>query len=354
MSSFTPTVRRRLGGGLVLASAAALVISSLSSVPAGAAVTGSSAGCPTLTIDNPAPGTQLNAGKLVVSGAAFDPTASSGPGVGRVDFFYGFRENGGKPLGTAVPGQTNVTAPGQTGTSSRLGGFSVQLDFGDISRGDNLVGYAYSSSSGAVTTVAIPILVGVEPTPTPSGGNQTPVPAKATTSTSGCSGGGAAPAAQVSAPQTSSGGAPAAAAPPVSAPPAAAPVTSGGAAPAAVTGVSGGKPVLRLDNPKQGDVLVVGHTVLNGIAFDPAATSGSGVDNVSCFDNPRDQGGIFMGGGGTGASGNPEAFAIQVNVNLNQSGAHTLSCYAHSSVTGQEAAVSVPIFLGAPPTATPR
>jgi hypothetical protein len=118
--------------------------------------------------------------------------------------------------------------------------------------------------------------------------------------------------------------------------------------------VSGNKPVLRLDNPKQGDVLVVGHTVLNGIAFDPAATSGSGVDNVSCFDNPRDQGGIFMGGGSTGAGGNPEAFAIEVNVNLNQSGAHTLSCYAHSSVTGQEASVSVPIFLGAPPTATPR
>jgi hypothetical protein len=351
MSSFTPTVRRRLGGGLVLASAAALIISSLSSVPAGAAVTGSSAGCPTLTVDNPAPGTQLNAGKLVVSGAAFDPTASSGPGVGRVDFFYGFRENGGKPLGTAIPGQTNVTAPGQTGTSSRLGGFSVQLDFGDISRGDNLVAYAYSSSSGAVTTVAIPILVGVEPTPTPSGGNQTPVPAKATTSTSGCSGGGttssaaAAPVSQPPASQPSTGGA---------APAAAAPAPSGGAAPAAVTGVSGGKPVLRLDNPKQGDVLVVGHTVLNGLAFDPSASSGSGIDNVSCFDNPRDQGGIFMGGGPTGAGGNPEAFAIQVNVNLNQSGAHTLSCYAHSSVTGQEASVSVPIFLGAPPTATPR
>jgi hypothetical protein len=75
---------------------------------------------------------------------------------------------------------------------------------------------------------------------------------------------------------------------------------------------------------------------------------------VSCFDNPRDQGGIFMGGGSTGSGGNPEAFAIEVNVNLNQSGAHTLSCYAHSSVTGQEASVSVPIFLGAPPTATPR
>lgn len=340
MSSFTPTVRRRLGGGLVLASAAALVISSLSSVPAGAAVTGSSAGCPTLTVDNPAPGTQLNAGKLIVSGAASDPTASSGPGVGRVDFFYGFRENGGKPLGTAIPGETNVSAPGQTSTSSRVGGFSVQLDFGDISRGDNLVAYAYSSSSGAVTTVAIPILVGVEPTPTPSGGNQTPVPAKATTSSSGCSGGGAAPVAQVSAPAVS--------APVSSAPSSAAP------APAAVTGVTGGKPVLRLDNPKPGDVLVVGHTILNGVAFDAAATSGSGVDNVSCFDNPRDQGGVFMGGGGTGAGGNPEAFAIQVNVNLNQSGAHTLSCYAHSSVTGQEASVSVPIFLGAPPTATPR
>ena len=345
MSSFTPTVRRRLGGGLVLASAAALVISSLSSVPAGAAVTGSSAGCPTLTVDNPAPGTQLNAGKLMVSGAAFDPSASSEPGVSRVDFFYGHRETGGKPLGTAIPGETNVSAPGQTGTSSRLGGFSVVLDFGDISRGDDLTAYAYASNSGAVTTVAIPILVGVEPTPTPTGGNQTPVPARATTTSTGCSGGGT----------TSS-----AAAAPVSQPAASQPSTGGAgpaaAAPAAVTGVSGGggKPVLRLDNPKPGDVLVVGHTILNGVASDPSASSGSGVDNVSCFDNPRDQGGVFMGGGPTGTASNPEAFAIQVNVNLNQSGAHTLSCYAHSSVTGQEAVVSVPIFLGAPPTATPR
>jgi hypothetical protein len=345
MSSFTPTVRRRLGGGLVLASAAALVIASLSSVPAGAAVTGSSAGCPTLTVDNPAPGAQLNPGKLIVSGAAFDPGAPSGPGVSRVDFFYGHRETGGKPLGTAIPGETNVSAPGQTGgSSSRLGGFSVQLDFGDISRGDNLVAYAYSSSSGAVTTVSIPVLVGVQATSTPTGDN-TPVVPRATTSSTGCSGGGVAAVSQPAAAQQ-----PAA---PSSGSPAAAPAPA--VAPAAVTGATGDKPVLRVENPRAGDLVVVGDTVIHGIAFDPAAPAGtSGVDQVVIFAGLRDAGGRFLGSGGTGAGGNPEAFAIQVNVNLNQSGAHTLSCYAHSSVTGQEAVVSVPIFLGAPPTATPR
>jgi hypothetical protein len=121
-----------------------------------------------------------------------------------------------------------------------------------------------------------------------------------------------------------------------------------------VTGVTGGKPVLRLDNPKAGDVLVVGHTVLNGVAFDPAATSGSGVDNVSCFANPRDQGGVFLGGGSPGTGSSPDAFSIEVNVNTNQNGATTLACYAHSSLTGQEASVTVPIFLGVGPTPTPR
>jgi hypothetical protein len=345
--SFTPSVRRRLGGGLVLAAAAALVISSLSSVPAGAAVTGSSAGCPTFTVDNPAPGAQINAGKYVVSGAAFDPSAPAGTvGVNRVEFFLGFRESGGISLGSAVPGQTTAPAPGQPATtSSRLGGFSVELDFGSISRGDNLVGYAYASNSGAVTTVAIPVLINTQPTPTPTGGNNTPVVPRATTSSSNCTTGGAAPAAvsQPAAPPAAVQGGPVGAVAP-----------AGAAPPAPVGGVSGGKPVLRLDNPRPGDLLPVGHTILSGVAFDPAAPSGSGVDRVEFFDRPREAGGIFLGGGAPGTTGSPDVFNIEVNVNSNQTGSTTLYAYAHSSVTGQQTVVSVPIFLGAPPTATPR
>jgi hypothetical protein len=324
MFSFRPSVRRRLGGGLVLASAAALVASSFSSVPAGAAVTGSAAGCPTLTIDNPAPGAQISAGKYVVSGAAFDPSVSSGTGVSRVDFFLGLRDQGGTSLGTAIPGQTLVAAPGQpANTSSRLGGFAVELDFGSISRGDNLVAYAYASNSSAVTTVSIPVLIGVLPTPTPTGQSGTPVVPSAVTTTSNCTAGAAAPAGQAAAPPS---------APSVS--------------------VSGGvsKPVLRLDNPKPGDLLPVGDTFLQGVAFDPAASS-DGVDQVTFFAGNRDTGGVFMGGGAPGANG---AFSIKVTVNSNQSGGTTLFAYAHSSVTGQETGLTVPVFLGVPPTPTPR
>jgi Bacterial Ig domain len=338
MSSFTPSVRRRVGGGLVLASVAALVVSSLSSVPAGAAVTGSAAGCPTLTVDNPSPGAQISAGKYVVSGAAFDPSASSGTGVSRVDFFLGLRDQGGVSLGTAIPGETTAAAPGQpANTSSRLGGFAVQLDFGSISRGDNLVAYAYASSSGAVTTVSIPVLIGVLATPTPTGQSGTPVVPSGVTTTANCTAGAAAPA-PAGQPAPSQPSAPSGAAP---------------AAPAAPVSGAVSKPVLRLDNPKPGDLLPAGDTFLQGVAFDPAASSG-GVDRVDIFAGNRDTGGVFMGGGAPGTTGTPDGFSIKVTVNANQSGGNTLFAYAHSAVTGQETVLSVPVFLGVPPTPTPR
>jgi hypothetical protein len=333
MSSLTPSVRRRLGGGAVLASAAVLVAASLSSAPAGAdAITAGAPGCPTLRLDNPPAGAQISAGDYIVSGQAYDPNATTGTGVGRVEIFFGARETGGLLVGSAIPGQTNTVAPGQLAQAVQLrGGFTTKINFpSSTSRGDNLVAYAYSSSSGAVTSVAIPVLVGVQPTPTPKG-NETPTVPQPVTSSTGCTAGAAvAPAGQAPAPAVSG-------------------------SPAAVTGATGTQPVLRVDNPKSGDLLPVGDTIINGVAFDPGAPAGtSGVDQVTIFNGRREAGGRFLGSGTTGASGNTDAFAVKASVTLNMNGAGTLAVYAHSSITGQESVVTIPVFFGTPPTPTPR
>jgi hypothetical protein len=110
--------------------------------------------------------------------------------------------------------------------------------------------------------------------------------------------------------------------------------------------------VLRVDNPKSGDLLPVGDTIINGVAFDPAAPAGtSGIDQVTIFNGRREEGGRFMGSGAPGPGG---AFAIKATVNANMNGANTLAVYAHSSVTGQDSVVTIPVFLGSPPTPTPR
>jgi hypothetical protein len=287
-------------------------------------------GCPTLTLDNPPPGAQISAGDYLISGQAFDPAAAQQPGVSRIDIFFGSRETGGQLIGTAIPGQTNVTAPGQPTTpSTRDGGFTVKVNFtSGTSRGDNLVAYAYSSTGAGVTSVSIPILVGTEPTPTPTGSNNTPVPVKAVTNQTGCAPGGGAqsPVSQAAVSQAS----PAAAA--------------GAASPAAAAAATTGGPTIKLDNPKSGDMLPVGDTIVYG------STSG-GVDRVDIFSDNRDAGGIFMGGGAPGADGR---FAIKITVNANQSGGHTLFAYGKSTASGREAATSVPVFLVTEPTPTPR
>ena len=344
-----PSVGRRIAAAVVVASSAALVAASMASAPAGAgpadSVTGSAAGCPTLTIDNPAVGARISAGDYLVSGAAVDPNASSGTGVARVDFFFGFRESGGVNLGSAIPGVTNDTPTNQpAGPVNRPGGFTVRLKFpSSISRGDNLVAYAYSATSSAVTSVGIPILVGTEPTPTPTGTNNTPVPLKAATAESNCT-----PSAVAQAPVSQA---------PVSQPA----VVQASPSPVQIVAPAGQQavvttqgPVLRIDNPHSGDLIPVGDTIINGVAFDPAATSGSGVSRIEVFANAREAGGIFLGGGAPGTASNPEGFGVKVTVNANQNGAFTLFVYARSSITGRESVVQIPVFLGTGPTPTPH
>jgi len=104
-----------------------------------------------LTVANPAPGDPTPQGAYMVSGMAWDTTASSGAGVERVDFFLGDRDNGGLFLGSATPG-TDMAEGAPTGS------FTTTLDFpSDSSNGNTLYVYALSSVSGQEQMVTIPL-----------------------------------------------------------------------------------------------------------------------------------------------------------------------------------------------------
>jgi hypothetical protein len=101
--------------------------------------------------------------------------------------------------------------------------------------------------------------------------------------------------------------------------------------------------VLSVNNPQPGDLLPKGKVVMQGLAFDRAATSGSGVDRVSIFVDDRDSGGQHVG---DATLGQPGATGFTVTADLTRAaGSHTLFVYARSAVTGREAVVSFPVTI---------
>ena len=101
--------------------------------------------------------------------------------------------------------------------------------------------------------------------------------------------------------------------------------------------------MLSVANPQPGDQLPRGRVVMQGQAFDRAASSGSGVDRVSIFLDDRDAGGQHVG---DATLGQPGVTGFTVSADLSRaSGGHTLFVYAHSAVTGRETSVSFPITI---------
>jgi hypothetical protein len=101
--------------------------------------------------------------------------------------------------------------------------------------------------------------------------------------------------------------------------------------------------VLSVGNPQPNDLLPRGKYVMQGLAFDRAANSGSGVDRVSVFVDDRDAGGQMVG---DAVLGQPGATGFTVTADLSRAGGgHTLFVYARSSVTGHEAVVSFPVVI---------
>jgi hypothetical protein len=118
-----------------------------------------------------------------------------------------------------------------------------------------------------------------------------------------------------------------------------------GAATAALPAIiqPGPSMVLSVGNPQPGDLLPRGKYVMQGQAFDRAATSGSGVDRVSAFVDDREAGGQFVGDAVLGQAA-IDAFTLTADLSR-AFGKHTLFVYARSAVTGHETVVSFPVVI---------
>jgi hypothetical protein len=264
----------------------------------------------------------------MISGAAWDPNATSGSGIQSVSVFLGQRDQGGMILGSTEPGM---------GSNPRAFSLTVTLP-DDFNAGTDFSAYALSSVTGQETSVTFPIFVGT-PTRNSNGATPTPVPTTETISTTCPHNAAAAPAAPV-APN-----APAPAGTPLPAPPVP-------AAPAAGAGVlANACPVLTVGNPSPGGLVPSGGQVMSGSAAVPNATSGTGVLRVDLFLGERDQGGLFLGSAmpGSGSAG-PASWSLQVTV-PNLSRGLDFAAYAIGN-NGQETATTFPVFVGAVPTRT--
>lgn len=315
MNSSFVTGRRAAGlASLVLVGASVAMLAAPTAAEPLAVVT-CPGGAPVVQLANPGPGDVLSQGDYIVSGTAFDPSAAQGAGIDRVDLFLGQRDSGGAFLGEATPGQD----------TNNPRAFQVKVTLPTSANGGrDFVAYAYSSLSAGQSSESVPVFVGAAPTPTPSTSNAPTPVALSSTTTSTC------------------GGTPVAA-------PAPAAASSGQAATTAA--VSSGPPVLNLGNPNPGDVLSTGDVFIDGLAYDPSANQGGGVDRVEVFLDNRDEGGLPLGSGAPGAG---NAFNIKATVPSTANGGHNLVVYARSSITGQETVQSVPVFVGTAPTPTPR
>lgn len=113
-----------------------------------------------------------------------------------------------------------------------------------------------------------------------------------------------------------------------------------------------GGPTLVVANPSPGDMITPGSLMIQGVAFDPTAATGTGVDRVSVFLDDRDGGGMHLGDATLGmpnvmSSQPADAGWMLVTPALKGAGAdHMLCVYARSSVTGQETEIEIPVSVG--------
>jgi hypothetical protein len=291
--------------------------------------------CPALTLDNPNPGDTLMPGGYVVSGIAFDPSVTDSSGISHVDFFLGARDAGGLYLGSTVP----LIAP------SGPPRFQMQLTIPSLnSNATDFVAYAYSAISPGQTNLAVPVRLGnnAAPVATPNVPPATPLARLSSTCQSVATAVALSPPGPAEVAMT-----------PTPGPQLAGPVPAISPGPV----VDMGGPIFDLSNPSPGDVLPLGGYVVSGTAYDPASAQGPGVDRVQFFLDPRETGGLLLGTASPRAAnpGDAPTFSTELTIPISvpKGGIHMFTAYAHSSVTGNEAIVSVPVFAGARPTPTP-
>jgi hypothetical protein len=284
-------------------------------------------------MDNPNPGDTVMPGAYVVSGIAFDPTATVGSGVSRVDFFLGARDQGGLFLGTVLP----IPAPDSFGPPR----FQTQLTIPRItSASTDFVAYAFSATSNGETTLAVPVQIGDIP---PS---RTPQPTPVARIASNC--GAVLTPVSFAPPQPAEIAFTPTPGPQLSGTPLSIPAGQLADAPGVI---------FELSNPSNGDLLPLGGYVVSGIAYDPASAQGPGVDRIQFFLDPRENGGFLLGStvpAPAAAPGAAPMFSTKLLIpSTAPKGKHVFVAYARSSVIGAETILSVPVFVGALPTPTP-
>lgn len=283
--------RRRVLGACGVAATIVLVLLAMST-PATAKQTPPSSDWPVIEMANPSPGAVLPSGDILVSGTAYDPAATDGAGVSRVELFLGDRDSGGVFLGSATPGVNLI--PGTT-PNTRLAqtGFQIKVTLpSNTPASQDFTAYAYSSVTGLETSVSMPIYVGAAPTATPSGTTASAPPSAETL--------------QIM--------------------------------PAVAPGV-----MFSLANPSAGDVVLHGDYIVSG-------STSAAMDRIEFFLGTRESGGTLL----TAIGPVNGAFSVKVTIPNGALGAHDFVVYARASDTGVEATTSVPIYIGAAPTPTPR
>jgi plastocyanin len=100
---------------------------------------------------------------------------------------------------------------------------------------------------------------------------------------------------------------------------------------------------LSVSNPTPGDQEVPRSLVLSGNAIDATASSGTGISQIQAFLGSRDQGGTLIG---TGSFASTPGWSLTTVMPPNISGGQQLFVYGTSSVSGQEAFVSIPVVVG--------
>jgi hypothetical protein len=106
-------------------------------------------------------------------------------------------------------------------------------------------------------------------------------------------------------------------------------------------------PVLDLFNPSPGDLVLPGAYMVSGVALDPLASDGSGIDQVSVYLGARDQGGTQLGSVTPSGGPRQESFSVSVDLpNVDPGTEQQLVAYAHSASGDRTTELSVPILIG--------
>jgi hypothetical protein len=241
-----------------------------------------------LEVSNPSPGDKVPVGDMVIHGVSYDRSATSGTGVDRVSLFQGTRGSGGALLADATLGMPNPFAAPDTQWADA--GWAATISIPNTPGPMTLSVYSHSAVSDHESTVAVPMMIAQNSAPG----------AQCTISTTAATG-----------------------------------------MPSPAESIH-----LELSNPQPNATVLVGSTNVQGLAFDTAAAEGTGIDRVTLFLGNRDEGGTHLADATLVNSAESKHGLFTATFDMpNDTGGNNLFVYAHSSISGHDTSMSVPIIL---------